>query len=115
EAAPRLRVETLRAVLLWLTGFAGAFVFMEPSPYEVMASLTIIVFAVSGLSLRPALLPFIVLLVLCNIGYGLAVVSVIDQTKPVIWVIVSAFLATTAVFYAAMLGTNTEQRLKWLL
>ena len=100
-------VERLRGALLWLTGFAGAFVFMEPSPYEVASLLTIIVFAVTGLTLRPALMPLIVLLLLYNIGFSLAVVQVIDETKPVIWVLVSWYLSATALFFAAMLGTNT--------
>ena len=54
--APRLfrSVERLRGALLWLTGFAGAIVFMEPSPYEVASLLTMFVFVCSGLTLRPA-------------------------------------------------------------
>ena len=32
-----------------------------------------------------------------------------------IWVLVSVFLSLTAIFFAAMLGTNTEARLRWLL
>ena len=52
--APRLfrSVERLRGALLWLTGFAGAIVFMEPSPYEVASLLTIFVFVCTGLALR---------------------------------------------------------------
>ena len=51
--APRFTasVERLRGALLWLTGFAGAFVFVEPSPYEVASLLTMIVFAITGLVL----------------------------------------------------------------
>ena len=45
----------------------------------------------------------------------MAVLQVIDQPKPVIWVGVSAYLAVTAVFYAAALGTNTEQRLDLIM
>ncbi len=53
--APRLfrSVERLRGALLWLTGFAGAVVFMEPSPYEVASLLTIFVFALTGLRCAP--------------------------------------------------------------
>src|SRR5262249_30691037 len=40
-ASPRLSVETLRGALLWLMGFAGAFVFIEPSPYEIVGALAI--------------------------------------------------------------------------
>ena len=53
--APRLfrSVERLRGALLWLTGFAGAIVFMEPSPYEVASLLTIFVFVCTGLRCGP--------------------------------------------------------------
>jgi hypothetical protein len=114
-AGPRLATESLRGLLLWLIGFSGAFVFIEPSPYEIVGLITIFLFAVTGLSLRAALVPLVLLLVLMNVGYAGAVVQVIDQTKPVIWVLVSVFLAVTAVFYAAMLGTNTEHRLELLM
>jgi O-antigen ligase len=115
--APPLRrsVERLRGAMLWFTGFAGAIVFMEPSPYEIASLLTIIVFATSGLALRPALMPLIVMLLLYNIGFSLAVVQVIDQSKPVIWVAVSWYLSATAVFFAAMLLTNTAERLSLLM
>jgi O-antigen ligase len=114
-AGPRIGVETLRLGLLWLMGFAGAFVFIEPGPYEVVGVIAIILFAVTGLSVARALAPLIVLLLLLNVGYALAVMPVGDQSKPVIWVMVSAFLAATAVFYAAMLGDNTERRLALLM
>ena len=55
------------------------------------------------------------MLVFLNIGYALAVVKVIDQPKPVIWVCVSVYLAVTAIFYAGMLGANTERRLDALM
>src|SRR3954471_2503534 len=82
-------VERMRGAMLWLTGFAGTIVFMEPSPYEVASLLTIFIFVCTGLSLRPALMPLFVLLLLYNTGFSLAVVQVTDQTKPIIWVAVS--------------------------
>jgi hypothetical protein len=114
-AAPQIATEKLRGALLWLIGCAGAFVFIEPSPYEVVGITAIFLFALTGLSLRSGLAPLVLLLILLNVGYAVAVVQVIDQSKPVTWVLVSAFLATTAIFYAAVLGTNTEARLRWLL
>jgi hypothetical protein len=112
---PRLSAESLRACLLWLTGFSGAFVFIEPSPYEYVATFTVLLFALTGMSLRGAIVPLIVLLLLILIGYGIAVVPVSDQSKPVTWVFISIFMAVTAVFYAAVLGTNTQSRLEALL
>jgi O-Antigen ligase len=115
--APRLfrSVERMRGALLWLTGFAGAIVFMEPSPYEVASLLTIIVFAMTGLALRPALMPLIVMLLLYNTGFSLAVIQVIDQPRVLTWVAVSWYLSATAIFFAAMLGTNTVERLSLLM
>ncbi|MEA2989300.1 MAG: hypothetical protein QOG83_2011 [Alphaproteobacteria bacterium] len=114
-AAPRLATESLRSALLWLTGVSGAFVFIEPSPYEYVALATIFLFALTGFTLRAALAPLIVLLIVLNVGYATSLIQVIDQTRLVIWVVVSAYLAVTAMFYAAMLGAQTESRLKWLL
>ena len=82
---------------------------MEPSPYEVASLLTIFVFVCTGLTLRPALMPLIVLLLLYNIGFSLAVVQVIEQPKPLIWVAVSWYLSATAIFFAAMLVPPTRQ------
>jgi O-antigen ligase len=113
--ALRLSVERLRCLMLWLMGFAGAFVFVEPSPYEVVGLATIAVFALAGLAFQRAIVPLLLLLVLLDIGYATAMLQVYEQPKPVIWVLVSIFLAATAMFYAAMLGSNTEARLKWLL
>src|SRR5262249_18273089 len=66
----RLSAEKLRSVLLWLMGFAGAFVFVEPSPYEVVGVLAIIFFAITGLAFRAALMPLVMILVALNIGYA---------------------------------------------
>jgi len=114
-ASPRLSLETLRGALLWLMGFAGAFVFIEPSPYEIVGFLAIAVFAITGLTLRAPLVPLILLLILLNVGYVTAALQVIDQGKVVTWVLISAYLAATAIVYAAMLGANTQERLAWLM
>jgi hypothetical protein len=115
--APRLgaSLEALRCGLLWLTGLAGAFVFMEPSPYEVMSLLAIVTFAVTGLTLSPSLLPFAFLLIAYNFGFAIAVIPVLDQPKTLLWMLVSAYLGLTALFFACALGRNTEARLRLLL
>ena len=115
--APQLALagERVRGALLWFTGLSGAFVFVEPSPYEICSLLTIIVFAISGLALRAALMPLIAMLMLYSIGFGIATIQVSDQVKPVTWLLISCYLSVTAIFYAAMLGTNTERRLALLL
>jgi hypothetical protein len=110
-----LSKEKLRRALLWLMGFAGAFVFIEPSPYEVMGAFTLAFVFLTGFSLRPAHAPLLLLLIVLNVGYATSVLQVIDQPKLVTWVLVSNFLAFTAMFYAAILGAHTVERLDWLM
>lgn len=112
---PRVAVESLRLGLLWLMGFAGAFVFIEPSPYEIVGVIAIFLFALTGLTLRAELTPLALLLIFMNIGYATAVLPVSDERKPVIWVLISIYLAGTAIFYAAILGTNTKDRVDALM
>src|SRR5262249_24770530 len=85
------------------------------SPYEIIGILAIAVFAVTGLRLRAPLVPLIFLLILLNLGYATAMLQVVDQSKVVIWVLISAYLAMTAIVYAGMLGSNTQARLTWLM
>ena len=88
---------------------------MEPSPYEVASLLTIFVFVATGLAVRPAIMPLFVLLLLYNTGFSLAVLQVTGETKPFTWVAVSWYLSVTALFFAAMLTTNTAERLSLLM
>lgn len=107
--------ERARGLLLWLMGFAGAFVFIEPSPYEIVGLASIFLLGVSGLSLRGALMPLVLMLIVLNLGYAIAVVQVASEQKAVTWVGISIFLAVTAVFYAAIVSANTQARLDHLL
>jgi len=115
-AAPGLRISTekLRCLMLWLTGVSGAIVFIEPSPYEAMSALTMGMFIIGGLTISPVVIPLAVLLVLINIGYGISGWTVIDDEGVAMWLTTSWYLAFTALFFAAMLGRNTEARLNAL-
>ena len=108
----RLSTEKLRCFLLWLTAASGAIVFIEPSPYEVMSALTLAVFLLTGgVALSAALMPVVTLLVVINVGYGIGGWPVIDEKGVAMWLATSWYLATTAVFFAAALSTNTQERL----
>ena len=74
-----LPAERLRTLMLWLTGMSGAIVFIEPSPYEVVSFLTLVIFIIGGLRLSPMLMPLGLLLVLINIGYSISAGQVIDE------------------------------------
>jgi hypothetical protein len=107
--AAGLSIARVRAGLLWLTGFAGAFVFIEPSPYEYASLLALVVFAATGLTLRAGMMPLALLLVLYNIGFSIAAVPVLDAPKTMQWVLTSWYLAATAVFFAAVIGEEPDK------
>jgi O-antigen ligase len=110
-----LSIEKLRYALLWLMGFAGAFVFIEPGPYEVVGAITIGFFLLTGVSMSAGIMPLVLLLIILDIGYATALIQVIEDPKLILWVLVSVFLALTGMFYAAILDTNTQARLDRLL
>lgn len=108
-------VDRLRGALLWLTGMAGAFGFVDPSPYELVSLLTVFFFAVTGLAVHAALLPLALLLALYNIGFSIAVVAGPDAPDTTSWVLISWYLSATALFFAAVLGVDTERRLAFIV
>ncbi len=113
--SPARAIENLRRVMLWLTGFSGAFVFTEPSPYEIFASGAIFIFFVSGLALRRGHIPLLALVVAYCFGLSIAVIPVVAEPKTALWVAVSWFLAATALFFACVIAEDTERRLRILL
>src|ERR1700732_5238031 len=54
-----------------------------PLIHERIGTIAGLLFVLLGMSMRPALAPLLLLLVLMNIGYAVAVVPVSDQSKPV--------------------------------
>ncbi|MBY0531645.1 MAG: O-antigen ligase domain-containing protein [Xanthobacteraceae bacterium] len=113
--SPARTVEKLRHLMLWMTGFAGAFVFAEPSPYEIFASATMFVFFASGLALRRGHIPLLALLVAYCFGLSIAVIPVVAENKTALWVAVSWFLAATTLFFACAIAEDTGRRLKLLM
>jgi hypothetical protein len=112
ESGVRIPAERLRCAMLWLVGASGAIVFIEPSPYELSTFLSMILFAIGGLTMSRTVLPMVVLLVLVNIGYSIGGATVIDDPPVTPWLVTSWYLAFTAMFFAAILSDNTEDRLK---
>jgi hypothetical protein len=104
--------ERLRLALLYVMLVGGAFVFAEPSPYEIGALLAIGAFAITGgLVLRAGQLPLIFTLIVYCLGLTTAAIPVLGATKVVPWLAVSWYLAVTMVFFAIVAAENTAQRM----
>src|SRR5207253_2480 len=98
----------LQRAVLWLVGFSGAIVLIEPSPYELATLSAVIVFFATGLRMRPLFLPLIFLLLLINIGYSSSAAYMLDQMPIVNWIGTSWYLAASAVFFAMVMSEDTE-------
>lgn len=105
--------ESFRLAALWLMMLGGAFVFAEPSPYEIGALAAIAAFALTGgLRLRAAHGPLLIVLVVYCLGLTIAAIPVLGAPQVIPWVAVSWYLAITMVFFAIVAVDNTEARMR---
>ncbi|CAL8973776.1 hypothetical protein RHODGE_RHODGE_02965 [Rhodoplanes serenus] len=107
--------ERLRLVLLWLIAFTSGFVQVEPAPYELITLVAIVIYMLTGLTLRATLLPLVALLLVQNLGYIASLMPVIEEPRTFIWTAVTCFLSVTTLFFAMVLSQNTERRLDILI
>lgn len=107
-------VMTLQNLLLWLVGFGGAIVFIEPSPYELSIVAAMIVSVAAGLRMQYAFLPLLVLLFLVNIGYTICAAYLLDKPPIINWILTSWYMAATAIFMAMVIAENTAARIDLL-
>jgi hypothetical protein len=108
-------ITRLQHGLTWLVGAAGGIVVIEPAPYEFVVILAMVVFMATGMPLRAAHIPLLLLLVAYNIGYLIGVVPVLTDEGTVMWTAVSCFMSVTTLFFALALTEDTERRLDMLL
>jgi hypothetical protein len=108
------RVLALQRVLVWLVGASGAIVFVEPSPYELMTLAAAVIFFATGLRLRLAFMPLLLLLLLINIGYSIGAIPFMDKPEVANWIATSWYLAVTVMFFAMVISEDTAARLDML-
>jgi hypothetical protein len=113
-ALPRLQLRSLHNGLLWLAGASGGLALIEPSPYEIVSIAALVVFASTRLGLRPGLLPLAAWFLLLNVGFSISAIPFMEDRTVVTWLLTSWFMAITALFYAAVMGENTTERLAFL-
>lgn len=108
------RVLALQRGLVWLVGASGAIVFVEPSPYELMTLTAAVIFFATGLRLRLAFMPLLLLLFLINIGYSIGAVPFMDKPEVANWIATSWYMAVTVMFFAMVISEDTAARLDML-
>lgn len=95
-----LPLAALQRVLVWLLMASSWFVIIEPAPYEVLFALALIIFLPAGLAATRWVLPLIVFLVIYNAGGAVALVPVMNDGKAVKFILISIYMAITAIFFA---------------
>jgi hypothetical protein len=111
-SAPRLLA--LQRVLVWLVGASVAIVFIEPSPYELVTLTAAVIFFATGLRLRLAFMPLLLLLFLINIGYSMGAIPFMDKPEVANWIATSWYMAVTVIFFAMVISEDTTARLDML-
>jgi hypothetical protein len=107
-------VLALQRALMWLVGASGSIVFIEPSPYEFTTLVGIVVFVATGMRLRLAFIPLLLLLFLVNIGYMMGAVPYLGESVVTNWIVTSWYMAVTVIFVAMVVAEDTMARLDML-
>ena len=96
------------AFLVFLSGF----VIVEPSPYDLLLVVVVVVWAIFGLKLNRHFMPMTILMMVYLAG-GLLSLTQMDTFigKPVVYMATTAFLIASSVFFASVIVEDPERRL----
>ncbi|HEU0096019.1 MAG TPA: hypothetical protein VFQ52_06165, partial [Rhizomicrobium sp.] len=109
-ARPQLAAIGLAGSALVAVGvFLSGFVIAEPAPYEVFMAGLIGLWALFGLKISRRVAPLLALLILFNTGGLLSLTVMMDLGDGPMYVAVSAFLALSSVFFAAIIEENAQR------
>ena len=98
--------------MLGLVVFLIGFVFFEPAPYELLIVPMLVIWFAFGLTIKRGFLP-LTLMVLCFVCGGMiAATQKVDVGGSFFYIVVTTFLATTSIFYAALIAEKPGERLR---
>src|SRR5262245_35526072 len=108
----RMGLPLLQNAMLWLFIASGCLVLVEPSPYEMLFPLLVFLFLPAGLCLNAAAAPMVAFLLLYNLSGAASLVPFLGDDVGERFMGISFFMAFNAVFFAALVAEQTEQRLR---
>ncbi len=106
SASAKLRLSKLQRGGLWLFVVSSAFVIIEPSPYEFMFVVVLLLFGLRDLQFDRSMIPLVLWPTLFNVGGVLALLPYLDDRKAVIFIAISIYIEITALFFAALIAKN---------
>jgi hypothetical protein len=99
---------------LFLAILVSPLVFIEPSPYEVACALLALACVAAGVRFDRKLLPLLALLLIFNLGGLLTLMLPRDESsapEAAVYVVISFYMAMTAVVYACLFADDSLRRL----
>jgi len=98
--------------MLGFVVFLVGFVFFEPAPYELLIVPMLVVWFAFGLTIKRGFLP-LTLMMLCFVCGGMiAATQKANVGGSFFYIVVTTFLATTSIFYAALIAEKPGERLR---
>ncbi len=110
-----LSYERILNSIFWVTSFSGSIVFIEPSPYDGLILLTIIVWFLGGIRILRGVVPGLILLTMWTLGGYLSLIPYWNEADPVDFMTHTLFISTTGVFYMLFFSENTSKRIDILM
>jgi O-Antigen ligase len=107
-----IATSAIRNLSVWLLFASGFLVIVEPAPFEIAFAVMAAVFMLTGLRISIMFLPLIALLILYNIGGGMSLMQVADESRAIWFIAISAYMAVMGIFVAAVFSEDTGRRLE---
>jgi O-Antigen ligase len=111
--APRrvLRADALQTFAIWLLFASSFLVIIEPAPFEIVFGFLLAVFMLTGLRISVMFMPMIALLIFYNLGGGMSLMLVADETRAIWFIAISVYMAVMGIIIAAIFSEDSGRRL----
>jgi hypothetical protein len=111
QAGRVVSMGSIRNFSVWLLFASSFLVFIEPAPFEIAFGFMLAIFMLTGLRISLMFLPLITLLILYNLGGGMSLMLVADETRAIWFVAISVYMAVMGIVVAAVFSEDTLRRL----
>lgn len=101
----------VRAILVWLMFASSFYVAVEPAPSDLLFLVVLACFFGSGLAISATVVPFVVFLLLYNIGGFISFLQVSGDERARMFVITSFYMAFSAIFLAFYVAYDPFRRM----
>ncbi len=99
-------------ILLFAAILGSPFVFIEPSPYEVFVGLLALGTIAAGVMVDRKVMPLVFLLLIWNVSGLVALVPVIYDRDAIMFMVISFYMAMTAIVFACMFAQDSVRRIE---